>query len=411
MLKISIPTPCHEDWDAMTPNTQGRHCNSCVKTVVDFTNMSDEDVKYFFLNKSEEKVCGRFRTEQLQRITIELPENIFYLQLPFWKKFLAACLIVFSTTLFSCEIKLTGDVAATYTKTILKDSATMGKPMAPKLETDTAHKPIPKTCTVIQGDSIPELYNVVGISIAARGLLSPIVCAILMPLSSITVVGFAWGFVPWAHAGVIWILGWSMVVMALIVEKAFESGFGLRGLTLLEILLVFAILLVALSYIHLERIQGRLQGIVTFIVSILVAIASIVCIFAAFIQLMIMLALVMAAPFGTIIYVAVFGHFDRSGASHVLDAGMLLKLFFGGFLIAAQESYLKNKGLVFLILTSLLGTIIVSFLHNLVPILLVSITDAVAGIVMGIIALLWAIWFLLKSIPSVIKVLMVWRSS
>jgi uncharacterized membrane protein len=32
-----------------------------------------------------------------------------------------------------------------------------------------------------------------------------------------TVVGFAWGFVPWAHAGVIWCLGWSMVAMALIV--------------------------------------------------------------------------------------------------------------------------------------------------------------------------------------------------
>ena len=33
-----------------------------------------------------------------------------------------------------------------------------------------------------------------------------------------TVVDFAWGFVPWAHAGVIWILGWSMVAMALIVR-------------------------------------------------------------------------------------------------------------------------------------------------------------------------------------------------
>src|SRR5882724_8878995 len=33
----------------------------------------------------------------------------------------------------------------------------------------------------------------------------------------LTVVDFAWGFVPWAHAGVIWILGWSMVAMALIV--------------------------------------------------------------------------------------------------------------------------------------------------------------------------------------------------
>lgn len=32
-----------------------------------------------------------------------------------------------------------------------------------------------------------------------------------------TVVDFAWGFVPWAHGGVIWILGWSMVAMAAIV--------------------------------------------------------------------------------------------------------------------------------------------------------------------------------------------------
>ena len=34
----------------------------------------------------------------------------------------------------------------------------------------------------------------------------------------LTVIDFAWGFVPWAHAGVLWILGWSMVAMALIVR-------------------------------------------------------------------------------------------------------------------------------------------------------------------------------------------------
>jgi uncharacterized membrane protein len=34
----------------------------------------------------------------------------------------------------------------------------------------------------------------------------------------LTVIDFAWGFVPWAQAGVIWILGWSMVMMALIVR-------------------------------------------------------------------------------------------------------------------------------------------------------------------------------------------------
>ena len=36
-------------------------------------------------------------------------------------------------------------------------------------------------------------------------------------LLELTIVDFAWGFVPWAHAGVIWILGWSMVAMAAIV--------------------------------------------------------------------------------------------------------------------------------------------------------------------------------------------------
>jgi Cu+-exporting ATPase len=40
---------------------------------------------------------------------------------------------------------------------------------------------------------ISAIYNVVGISIAARGLLSPVICAILMPLSSVTVVACACG--------------------------------------------------------------------------------------------------------------------------------------------------------------------------------------------------------------------------
>ena len=44
---------------------------------------------------------------------------------------------------------------------------------------------------------ISTLYNVVGLSIAATGRLSPVVCAILMPLSSVTVVAFAVGSVEW----------------------------------------------------------------------------------------------------------------------------------------------------------------------------------------------------------------------
>ena len=47
------------------------------------------------------------------------------------------------------------------------------------------------------GFIISALYNLVGVGIAAAGFLSPIVCAILMPLSSATVVAFACGTTAW----------------------------------------------------------------------------------------------------------------------------------------------------------------------------------------------------------------------
>lgn len=48
---------------------------------------------------------------------------------------------------------------------------------------------------------VSTLYNIVGIGIAASGRLSPVVCAILMPLSSVTVVAFACGVTSWLGRG------------------------------------------------------------------------------------------------------------------------------------------------------------------------------------------------------------------
>lgn len=44
---------------------------------------------------------------------------------------------------------------------------------------------------------VSALYNLIGVVIAASGKLSPVVCAILMPLSSVTVVAFACGAATW----------------------------------------------------------------------------------------------------------------------------------------------------------------------------------------------------------------------
>ncbi|HTY86467.1 MAG TPA: heavy metal translocating P-type ATPase metal-binding domain-containing protein [Candidatus Acidoferrum sp.] len=48
------------------------------------------------------------------------------------------------------------------------------------------------------GFVISALYNLAGLSIAAAGLLAPMVCAVLMPLSSATVLAFACGMTAWS---------------------------------------------------------------------------------------------------------------------------------------------------------------------------------------------------------------------
>lgn len=62
---ISIPEPCHENWDQMTPNEQGRFCNACAKTVVDFSVMTDTQVLNYLIDKQHEKICGHVLPEQL----------------------------------------------------------------------------------------------------------------------------------------------------------------------------------------------------------------------------------------------------------------------------------------------------------------------------------------------------------
>lgn len=65
-FSISIAKPCHQNWEDMIPNGEGRHCNECSKTVVDFTNYSDAELIVYFSNL-QGKVCGRFRATQLSR--------------------------------------------------------------------------------------------------------------------------------------------------------------------------------------------------------------------------------------------------------------------------------------------------------------------------------------------------------
>jgi hypothetical protein len=100
-MKIYIPEPCHENWGSMTPNEQGRFCGSCQKTVVDFTTFFAEDIQNYFTKHYGQKVCGRFKKQQLNPIDIQISSTIFS-QMSASRKFALALLLVFGTTLFNC---------------------------------------------------------------------------------------------------------------------------------------------------------------------------------------------------------------------------------------------------------------------------------------------------------------------
>ncbi|HZN76769.1 MAG TPA: hypothetical protein VFC00_34515 [Micromonosporaceae bacterium] len=180
-------------------------------------------------------------------------------------------------------------------------------------------------------------------------------------------------------------------------------GRGIPYLALIDVIAFYTAALMGASLIVPEKLHGRLQGILTLIGSIVLIIVSLILLIIAFVELLIMVSLFLAVPFGTIAYLVIWGFFPRGDAAVILSLLMFLKLVFGAFLILAQPRFLQNKGLVALIITSLVANVVVAFLHGFVPIILVSIVDDLAAIIFAIVAIIWAIILLIGSIPAVVK--------
>lgn len=68
-LYITIPTPCTQPWQSMTPVDGGRHFAHCDKTVTDFSAYTDVQLYHFFSQQSE-PLCGSMLTTQLSRSII-----------------------------------------------------------------------------------------------------------------------------------------------------------------------------------------------------------------------------------------------------------------------------------------------------------------------------------------------------
>ncbi len=90
-LQVSIPAPCHEDWNRMTPvGRNQRHCGSCAKNVTDFSWMTDREI-HQFLAVAGNHLCGRFRADQLER-----PIRAFVKPATGWRSLAAAAGLLLS---------------------------------------------------------------------------------------------------------------------------------------------------------------------------------------------------------------------------------------------------------------------------------------------------------------------------
>ncbi|MFL9844605.1 hypothetical protein [Flavobacterium rhizosphaerae] len=144
--KISIPTPCHEGWDNMAPVESGRFCQSCAKNVIDFSGMTDAEVKSYLESHKGESICGRLHKSQVENITIRIPQEVLFSQTRFRNIFLIALLFTMGTTLLSCSDDLgnkqkienvtLADIDTTVVEEVMGDTIMEELPPPPPLDNE-----------------------------------------------------------------------------------------------------------------------------------------------------------------------------------------------------------------------------------------------------------------------------------
>jgi hypothetical protein len=101
---ISIPQPCSQNWETMQPNASGRHCSSCVQTVVDFTTWELQDIAMYLKKNTGKHTCGRFLNGQLNRPfdLIALAPKVISWHTDGWRKVAALIIVCFALATTSC---------------------------------------------------------------------------------------------------------------------------------------------------------------------------------------------------------------------------------------------------------------------------------------------------------------------
>ena len=190
-----------------------------------------------------------------------------------------------------------------------------------------------------------------------------------------------------------------LAVLAVLIEFAGACiGLGLSALATFDLMVLLTTALIAAPLVLGNALVGRTQGVVTLVAAVLILMTGLALLFLAIAALTAMFASLVFP----IVYLGWFGGFPKADAQVFLGLAMLCKIGFAICLILAQQRFLENIGLVLIIAMSMGLTLLVSFLHGF-PTVFVSITDAVAAIIILILACLRALGFAIAALPAIKK--------
>ena len=65
-LRLSVKSPCSENFNQFSPTQAGGFCGSCQTEVIDFTKMNEQEIIDYFSNSNTKDTCGRFSNKQLK---------------------------------------------------------------------------------------------------------------------------------------------------------------------------------------------------------------------------------------------------------------------------------------------------------------------------------------------------------
>jgi hypothetical protein len=189
-----------------------------------------------------------------------------------------------------------------------------------------------------------------------------------------------------------------MIIATLLEVVGMAFGCAIGAMTAFDLLVLMTLGLIAAPLVIGNAATGRVQGVVTLIASLSIFSFAVI----EIIVVISILILMIASLYAILPYLFFYLDFPTGGAAAILALIMIFKIAFAFVLIIAHPKFLENFGLVVLVAMSIGFGALVGLLHAL-PNIVVSLADAVGGLIILIVAAIRAIGFALGALPAIKK--------